>query len=159
MGIVINMKKELEILLKFLQRNRLMAMSTFNKSPWICTVYYAVDKDFNLYFVSSPDSKHCKDIEKNKNVACAIFDSHTKNSEHKVGVQYVGTASRVKGWDRTKTILKMWYRAAPGIEDIVNVANMKDKVISSRVYRIKPKKIQFFNDKLYGDEETKMFTF
>ena len=153
------MKKDLKPIFEFLHKNRLMALSTYNKSPWICTVYYAVDRDFNLYFVSSPNSKHCKDIEKNNKVACAVFDSHTKNSDNKAGVQFVGTASEVKGWDRTKVILKMWHRAAPGAEDIVNVKNMKDKVISSRVYRIKPKKIQFFNDKLYGDEETKMFEF
>lgn len=106
----------------------------------------------NFYFVSAPDSDHIKDIERNNKVACAIYDSHTPNSELKVGVQLQGIASLVRGWGRTEVFLKMWYKAAPGAEEIVNIKNMKEKVISSRVYKIKPTLIKFLNQKLYGEE-------
>jgi uncharacterized protein YhbP (UPF0306 family) len=148
--------KDKNQLIRFLKSQNLMALATNNKAPWVCTAYYLVDGKLNLYFISSPDSKHCKDIEKNGKVACAIYDSHTPNSELKIGVQIQGTASQVRGWDRTKVLLKMWHKAAPGAEEIVNIANMKDKVISSRVYRIKPTLIKFFNQKLYKEEECKI---
>jgi hypothetical protein len=86
-------------------------------------------------------------------VAIAIYDSHTKNSESKTGVQLQGTAQQVKGWDKTAKMLKIWHKSAPGMEDVVNVKNMKEKVISSRVYKITPTYIKFFNEKLYGDDE------
>ena len=136
-----------------------MVLATFDKKPWVCTVYYVADRDFNLYFVSSPNSKHCKDIEKNNKVACAIYDSHTPNSAQKIGVQIEGVASQVKGWDRTEVILKMWNRAAPGMEKVINIKNMKEKVISSRVYAVKPTLIKFINQKLYGEDGFRKFKF
>lgn len=134
-----------------------MTLATYNQKPWVATVYYVTDKDLNLYFVSSPNSKHCQDIEKNKQVACAVYDSHTPNSELKIGIQLQGEASLVKGWDKTKVLLKMWHKAAPGAEEIVNVRNMKNKVITSRVYKIKPTLIKFFNQKLYKEKEGKTY--
>ena len=143
-------KKELG---RFLNSNNLMTLATANPKPWVATVYYTFDLDLNFYFVSSPKPKHSHDIEKNRNVACAIYDSHTKNSEKKTGIQMQGTVQQVKGWECTSRMLKIWHKSAPGMEDIVNVKNMKEKVISSRVYKITPKLIKFFNQKLYGDDE------
>ncbi|OGM89443.1 hypothetical protein A2597_03020 [Candidatus Woesebacteria bacterium RIFOXYD1_FULL_46_19] len=151
--------KDKSALLRYLKSQRLMGLATFDKKPWICTIYYAVDKDFCLYFVSSPKSKHCQDIEKNNEVSCAIYDSHTLNSAKKTGVQMQGTASQVKGWERIKVILKMWQKAAPGMEDVVNVKNMRNKVISSRAYKVKPTFIKFFNQKLYGEDGFRKFKF
>ncbi len=145
-------KKELK---KYLDSHNLMTLATGSNLPWVSIVYYAVDKEFNLYFVSSPKSKHCQDIDKNNKVACAIYDSHTKNSEKKVGIQLVGSAQEIKGWEKTNKILAMWHRAAPGAEEIVNLKNMMAKVISSRFYKITPTKIKFFNQHLY--EEAKEF--
>lgn len=70
-----------------------------------------------------------------------------------------GTASQVKGWERIKVILKMWQKAAPGMEDVVNVKNMRNKVISSRAYKVKPTFIKFFNQKLYGEDGFRKFKF
>ena len=64
------MKKEERVkLLKYLKTQTLTSLATFGKEPWICSVYFVVDDDLNFYFVSSPDSQHSKDIEKNKSVA------------------------------------------------------------------------------------------
>ena len=43
------------------------------------------------------------------------------------------------------------------MEDIVNIKNMKAKVISSRVYKITPTIIKFFNQDLYGEEGYRVF--
>ena len=150
-------KEDRKELVRFLKSQNLMALATGGKTPWICSVYYVIDKDLNFYSVSAPDSKHCRDIEKNKKVACCIYDSHTPNSELKVGVQFQGIALLVRGWERAKVFLRMWHKAAPGTEEIVNISNMKDKVISSRVYRVKPILIKFFNQKVYKEEEFKVF--
>ncbi|OGM13186.1 hypothetical protein A3D84_05365 [Candidatus Woesebacteria bacterium RIFCSPHIGHO2_02_FULL_42_20] len=147
-----DIKKEFS---KYLKSQRLMTLATCADKPWVATVYFAVDNDLNFYFVSSPKSKHCKDIEKNSKVAVNVADSHTPNSAKKVGIQAQGVASQVKGWERTKVLLKMWHRAAPGMEGVVNVKSMKEKIISSRVYKIQPTFIKYFNQKLYGEEGCK----
>lgn len=150
--------KDKKELVRFLKSQNLMAVATIDKKPWIATCYYAIDKNLDIFFVSPPSSKHSKDIEKDNHVACAMYDSHTPNSKLKVGVQLQGRATLVRGWERTKVLLKMWNRAAPGAEEIINVKNMKKKVISSRVYKIKPTLIKFFNQKLYKNEDEMIFT-
>lgn len=142
---------EKKALLDYLNSQRLMTLATSNKKPWVATVYFVTDKDLNLYFVSSPQSKHCQDIDKNNKVACAIADSHIPNSGEKVGIQLQGIASQIKGWEKTKVFLKMWHKANPGAEKI-NIKNMQTGAVTSRVYRIKPTYIKFMNKKIFGDD-------
>lgn len=129
-----------------------MTLATSVDKPWVATVYFVNDEDLNLYFVSSTQSKHCRDIAKNSKVACAIYDSRTLNSEKKVGVQLQGIASIVTSWRRIKVLIDMWNKAAPGAEDIINFKNLKSKVVGSKMYRVKPIYIKFFNEKLFGTD-------
>jgi nitroimidazol reductase NimA-like FMN-containing flavoprotein (pyridoxamine 5'-phosphate oxidase superfamily) len=50
--------------------------TTDGENPWANAVFFAADKDFNLYFTSYNNSQHVKNILKNPNVSVAIFDSH-----------------------------------------------------------------------------------
>ncbi len=128
-----------------------MTLATFDKKPWVCTVYYANDSDLNLYFVSSPKSKHCKDIERNSNVAIAIFDSHIKNSEKKGGIQLQGIVKKISDWKETERVLKMWNKKNPGMEKVITVEKMKSGEVSSRIYKVIPTYIKYFNQRLGED--------
>ncbi|MFC1649536.1 pyridoxamine 5'-phosphate oxidase family protein [Patescibacteria group bacterium] len=138
-------------LLDYLKSQRLMTLATCSKTPWVASVYFVTDKDLNLYFVSSPDSRHCKEIEKNEKVACAIADSHILNSQKKYGMQIEGVATQVKGWKKTEVMLKMWHKINPGAEKI-NIANMQSGAVSSRVYKVKPTLIKHMDKDLYGKD-------
>jgi uncharacterized protein YhbP (UPF0306 family) len=65
------MKKEI---LAYIKKHKLMALATNGEHPWICWVFFIIDDDFNLYFIS-PESQHTKDININSEVACAISDT------------------------------------------------------------------------------------
>ena len=144
------MEKEL---LKYLKSHRLMSFITVSSNgPWGASVYYTIDRDFNLYFISEPDTKHIKDITKNRNVACVIADSSQKVTDKKMGVQLQGTVSEVSGPAKIKQILKMWNEANVGFKDVISYENIRKRVIKSKAYRIKPTTIKFFNEKLYGVE-------
>ena len=45
------------------------------------------------------------------------------------------------------------------MEEVVNVKNMKDKVISSRVYKVTPVYIKFFNQMLFGEDGYRVIEF
>ena len=146
-------------LLEYLKSHKLMSLATFSSKPWISTVYYAVDNQMNLYFVSKPQTRHCKDIASNRHVACAIADSTQKVTSKKTGVQIQGVATPVNDTEKIKWALKMWNKAHSGVERIINLENMTKGVIKSRVYQIKPKLIKFFNEDLYGPEGFEIFIF
>lgn len=134
-----------------------MTLATYLKKPWVATVYYIVDDDLNLYFLTSPETEHGQHIAKNKHVACNIADTHQKVTDKKIGMQIQGRVSRVNAVQRIKWMFKMWHKINPGTEERLNFQNMKKKVISARIYKVTPLKIKFFNEKLYPSEEFKTF--
>ena len=143
-------------LTKYLKSQHLITLATFDKKAWVCTVYFVTDSDLNFYFVSSPKSKHCKDIDRNNKVAIAVYDSHIKNSDKKAGMQLQGRASQIKNWKKTEKILKMWNKKNPGMEKVISVEKMKKGEVSSRVYQVKPTYIKYFNQ-LLGEDGVKEF--
>lgn len=128
-----------------------------NNKPWACTTYFSVDKDLNLYFVSPPTADHCRYLTKNKNISCSIYDSHQKVSIKKEGLQLNGTVNVLTDTLAIKQALTLWNKANPGAEKYINWDNMVKKIITSKVYKIRPRLFKYFNEALYGDKETKIF--
>lgn len=134
-----------------------MSIAVFADDPWICVVYYVMDENLNLYFISDPETEHSQAIAENNNVSAAIYDSHQEVSDKKVGVQIMGEVSVVGGLGKIKWFFEMWAKINPGNKDILNLKNYKNKILSSKVYVIKPRRIKFFNEALYGSDEFAIF--
>lgn len=129
-----------------------MALATYGDHPWTCWVFYVVDKDFNLYFVSSPDTQHAKDILKNSNVGCAITDTMQDPLGELKGVQIWGTVSQVTLKEKLQIFFEMWKSTINQNESKLTYKNYADKVIGSQVYKVAPKKIKWFNKELDDNE-------
>jgi len=56
-------------------RYLVIATSSKDGKPWISPVFYAFDDDYNLYWVSSKNSRHSELIRENPKVAVVIFNS------------------------------------------------------------------------------------
>lgn len=145
-------------ILNYLKTQHLMSLATANKNkPWACTVYFTVDNDLNLYFVSPPESDHCRFLTKNTYVSCSIYDSGQNVNSKKEGLQLRGTAEVLSNVADIKKALELWNKANPGAEQYINYDNMEKKIITSKVYKITPAMIKYFNETLYGDKESKVF--
>ena len=146
-------------LLNYLKTQHTMYLATYDGKPWTSTVFYAIDNDFNFYFISEPTTRHSKAIYKNKLVSSSIADSNQVVTDKKIGVQIEGIASEVKNKNKLKIVVSMWHKKNPGFEDIINLPNMIKKIIKGRFYQINPTLIKFFNEKLYGSEGFEIFEF
>lgn len=153
------MKNTKQMLLEFLKSLKFMSVSTYDTHLWTAWVYYVIDDEFNLYFVSQPDTDHCKSILKNGEIACAIADSHQKVTDKKIGAQLYGTAQQLTNVGQLRWMLNVWNKVNPGIDKVINLKNMQKKVIKSRVFKVTPKKIKWFNEGLYKEKEFEVFDF
>ncbi len=144
-------------LLDYLKAHNFMSVATHEKHLWTAWVYYVIDDNFNLYFVSQPDTEHCKNILKNGEVACAIADSHQKVTAKKIGVQLYGNAYQLKNIQQLRWMLTLWNKVNPGMEKVINLRNMQKKIIKSRAFKVEPKKIKWYNEALYGEREFEEF--
>ena len=61
-----------------IDRNRFMTLATADAEglPWASPVWYAPKDPRELFWVSSPDARHSRNIEVRPQVAIVIFDSH-----------------------------------------------------------------------------------
>ena len=151
------MKTKMKDVVEYIKSHNLMQLATGTKKPWICTVFYAIDEKLNIYFISNPRRQHCLDIRKNKNVACAITDSNQSVVSKKIGVQIQGVASLINSEKDMERAFGIWNRANSGFEKVINIEGVRNGTMSDRPFVITPKKIKFFNERLYGPDAVRTF--
>lgn len=77
---------------QFLKGNKHMQLATLHDGrPWLCTVYYAFDDDYNLHWMSARERGHSRDIITDSRVAVTVLN----DPERKQALQMVGEASEV----------------------------------------------------------------
>ena len=73
-----------------------MSLGTVDdQGVWVADVIYVDDDRFNLYWVSMPDARHSKAIEKNNKVALTVTASWATDDEK--ALQIEGIAERIDG--------------------------------------------------------------
>lgn len=137
----------------YLQTQKLMALSTVGDEPWPAIVYYISDEELNLYFISHPDDIHSRNIAENNVVTGTIYDSSQNNAETKIGIQLRGQAEVVNTFDKVKWMVKLWNNIIakengfrPDPKDLLSAGK-------SRVYRVTPEKIKFYNEALFPEQK------
>lgn len=134
----------------YLEQHNLLQVATYGtEHPWIASVYYSFDTDLNLYFLSSPKTIHCKQIKENPKVAVAITNSNQSLTGKKKGLQLFGTAHQISDVAKIKHALDLWKQHLKVENKDLSYENMAKKVITSKMYKITPKKIKFFNQELF----------
>ena len=139
--------------LDFLKNHKLMSVASFGDFPWIASVYYTFDNDLNVYFLSSPTTLHCKQIEINNKVAISIADSDQDIGALKRGLQISGIAERISDTKKVIHALKIWKQSLGVKDPELTYENMIKQVINGRMYKIIPKRIKLFDQKLFPVED------
>jgi len=148
---MINVKDLNQMARNIIKNNQYVSIATTDKlgNPWISPVAYSYDKNWNLYFTSLPDSKHCKNIKATKKVVCCIFDSHQLWGEG-VGLQIEGVSEEVtlrNAIEATKIYSKRKYpygKIKPGMIKFF-LKELINKRTFYRFYKITPR-VVWMND-------------
>jgi len=84
---------------RILWENVLCSMSTVTRGnrPHINTVYFCYTSDLELYFLSDPSSRHCRNLERDPSLAMTIFRSAQEWGGQDRGLQLFGTCRRTRG--------------------------------------------------------------
>ena len=119
------------------EQNQYMSVASSRKAngAWISPVAYAPDANYNLYFVSLPDSLHVRNITKNPHVTVSIFDSRQPWGEGH-GLQIEGKITRVN-WPRVPWFARVYFsRKWPYInEKLGTYFKSFKKVLKNHTYR------------------------
>lgn len=81
---------------QYLADNKHMQLATIKDGrPWLCTVYFVSDENFNLYWMSSRSRQHSLEITSNPKTAVTVV----RDTERKQALQITGSAYEVKDDD------------------------------------------------------------
>lgn len=146
-------------LLNFIQEQKLMVIATTDEKnkPWICNVYYSSDNDLNFYIVSPSDTNHSRHLIDRPEVAFSIVWYDKNNLSNRLAIQGKGKMVLVKGVSENIAALKVHHKKYPEWKEFINWENMVKKVIESKIYKITPTYMKFWNDELYGEEGIEEF--
>lgn len=151
-----NMEKPLA----FIKNQKLMVIaSSDEKDVWVANVYFGVDEKPIIYFVSPKNTKHSKMILKNQNIAFSIAWFDTKNHKNRKAVQGLGVCRPAKNEEEIKAGVKLHNQNFPEFKDKITVEWIHNNEWGSKVWVLKPSYMKYWDDEIYGENESKEFLF
>lgn len=109
--------------------------------PWICSVYYVVDDNFNFYWLSLPERQHSEHIQHNNNVAATIA---IKVQIPVIGVQIKGKVSMVSEADLIAEIMKLYVEKYKVGEKFHS--RFVNKINQQEMYKLTPSEVHLFDE-------------
>lgn len=145
-------------LLKFIRSQKVLTIASVGEGkPWISNVYFSVDDDFNFFFVSPDKTMHSKQILQYPDVAFTIVWHNEDNLTDRKAIQATGKCTKIQEPKTIIKFLKNHHKSYPIWKNRITLINMRDKIIESRPYVIKPSFIKLWDDELLGENGTKEF--
>lgn len=143
--------KSIEALLKeYLPTINVMQLATSaNNQPWVCTVHYYSDDQFNIYWCSTLERRHSQEIKQNPKVAAAILvHENTPVEKYVIGISVEGTAELVGGQVDEAILNGYAQKHHTSSSFVENVRSGKEP---HKFYKLSPSNIVMFNNKDFPD--------
>jgi uncharacterized protein len=128
-----------------------MTVATANgDTPWASSVFFAHDDDLNLYFLSSPETRHSTNIAGNIKVAASIVGDEKDWTKIR-GAQVEGTAVQVPPSEITQAA-DVYFGKYPGFREMVGAAEGADEeaLVAAlqyvHIYKITPRMIRMIDN-------------
>jgi len=148
--------------LEYLGEHHTVSLATESGGvPHAATVFY-VSIGFDLYFLSSPSSRHGENLERNPRVSGTINEDYGKWQLIK-GIQLEGHVENVGGILENGRIARAFIKKYPDVADFLVSPRKLGQAIARKVggvkfYRIRPSRISFINNAIdFGRREELVF--
>lgn len=138
------MKTAEECVREYVKTNNVIQLATsMDGQPWICNVHFYADDDLNIYWRSTPERRHSKEIAANPKVAAVIkVHENTPEEDYIIGMTVEGTAQLLA--EATDHAVVDAYCQKLGKDDEAR-AKMKDGTDPNKFYKLTPKNFVIFN--------------
>ena len=114
------------------------------KDIWASAVFY-VNDGYTLYFLSSPESRHCLNMAQNPHVALTIQEDYADWTDIK-GIQMEGTVSELSGNEEEKA-RRLYGEKFPVAGMLAQAPAAIVKALAKvRWYRIAPHKLYYIDN-------------
>ena len=148
----------MEKVLQFLRKRKLLAIAPHGtEGAWIANVYFGTDEQGTIYFISPEDNKHSKMILQNPKIAFSVAWFDENNHKNRKAVQGLGICRPAKTEDEIATGVRLHNESFPELKDRITVDWIHTNEWNSKVWVLQPNYIKYWDDELYGHDETEEF--
>lgn len=144
-------------ILAYLATHNVMTIASCDKNvPWAAAVFYASD-EFDLYFFSSPKSRHGMNMAANSAVSAAIHEDYSDWRAIR-GIQLEGRAERLRSLKLQTRFWEVYLAKFPFVKQFFQAGSvgdiLKTKLSGVRLYRIVPQTVYYIdNSRGFGHRE------
>ena len=132
-----------KLIKEYLKEAKMMQLATVsNGKPWVCNVWFAADKNFNIYWFSATNRRHSIEVAKDNHVAAAICLPQTSKDKPR-GIQLEGTAELVTKPTEVAIATKLFVGRKFNLSQIKQFMALVDR--PHRFYKIEPNSIVLFD--------------
>lgn len=143
-----------ELLQGILDANTLMSVATVREGrSYINTAYFCFNEKLDLFFLSSPDSRHCLNLADNASVALSVYDSHQDWDQPKRGLQLFGDCAQTQGLGILEAGRLYMQRFAGFKKWVAHIDDLTRNAIHSKLYVARIHEIKVFHDEILGERE------
>lgn len=139
----------------FLKSHIQLALATYGDHPWIATMFYGVDDDLTIYFLTAPETIHAQGLYKNPQVSAVIADSPQDPNSKKKGIQLYGTASELTEKEEIQAGFAIWRKVLKVKDPNYSYEGIQSGKLHYRLYKLIPKKIKYYNEELWDEGDAK----
>ena len=154
MSVTLTMKKEL---FEFLKNQRLMAIASCEGGIWVANIYYGIDDDSRIYFISPTDTRHSQQIMKSPDVAFSVAWYDEESPGNRKAVQGLGVCTVAEKEEDIRKGVYLHNENFPEFMQTLTPEYLLSSKNDTKVWILKPRYIKFWNDELYGEEEWEEF--
>jgi uncharacterized protein YhbP (UPF0306 family) len=141
-----------DLIQQYLAENKHMQLATVHDGqPWICTVYFVADDEFNLYWMSARERQHSVEITNDSKVAVTVV----RDTERKQALQIMGNAYEVS--DEELEHAHELYQSKFGAKDY-DLSEIKQHKPTGRAYWVfNPTKISLWDEVNFPDKPKQVY--
>lgn len=142
---------------EMLPTKRVLQLATSkNNMPWLCTVHFYNDEQGNIYWVSTKERRHSRELLDNKSaVATVVMHEDSPEEDYVISITIEGHVELINDPARIDQI------ATSYIDKLGKPSSVFDKVKdaddSLQLYCLKPHEISVFDNKNFPDNPKQEF--
>jgi uncharacterized protein YhbP (UPF0306 family) len=146
-----------DIIRQYLNDAIMMQLATVaDGKPWVCNVWFAVDKNMNIYWFSSTTRRHSKELLENSHVAAAFCLPQLPSDSYSRGLQVEGTAELLTKPSDIATAMKYYVGRVFNVNQIKQFMELIDK--PHRFYKLSPKNFVLFDTLNFPENSRQEYT-
>lgn len=124
------------------------------QKPWVCSVFYVVDNEYNFYWLSLPTRRHSQDIATNNHAAVTVAIKHDLPV---IGIQAEGTVTITNDQVEVEKV------ATAYVEKYDSAKTFYDRftkgINQHWVYKLKPTSVTLFDEYNNNDNAVQTIKF